>query len=123
MFNLQTAEGWYDASSVVVSNCRCHAEPVFTAYEPSARMREAQATWAQATKGRYGADARAAFRQALEGRPVTGTTGPLKKKTATLGKSSMTRAQAEHQLAILQGLKESEYRTTQMARLNKLLRG
>lgn len=103
-------------------NCRCHAEPVFTAYEPSARMRDAQATWAEATRGRSGADARAAFRQALEGRPVTGTTGPLK-KTTTLGKSSMTRAQAEHQLAILQGLKDSPYRTTQMARLTRLLAG
>ena len=55
--------------------CQCHAEPVFTAYEPSALMREHQALWKSSTKGRSGADARNAFRQALEGRPVTGTTG------------------------------------------------
>lgn len=29
VFNLQTAEGWYDANSLVVSNCSCSAEPVF----------------------------------------------------------------------------------------------
>ncbi len=120
VFNLQTAEGWYDASSIVVSNCRCHAEPVFTAYEPSARMREAQKVWAEATRGRSGADARLAFRQALEGRPVTGTTG-AKKKAATLGKSSLTRAQAEHLLTVAQGLKDSPYRTGEIARLNRLL--
>ena len=55
--------------------CQCHAEPVFTAYEPSAAMREHQALWKSSTKGRSGNDARNAFRQALEGRPVTGTTG------------------------------------------------
>jgi len=106
----------------VHDNCRCHAEPVFNAYEPSARMREAQKTWADSTKGRYGADARAAFRQAIEGRPIVGKSGPLK-KVATLPKSTMTRAQAELQLGILQGLKDSPYRTSQMARLTKLLRG
>jgi hypothetical protein len=103
-------------------HCRCHAEPVWNAYEPSARMREAQATWVDATKGRYGADARAAFRQAREGRPVTGTTGPLK-KAATLGKSTMTRPQVEHLLGVAQGLKDSPYRTGQIARLSKLLAG
>ena len=59
--------------------CQCHAEPVFTAYEPSAHMRDMQKTWTDATKGRSGNDARNAFRQAVEGRPVTGTTGALKK--------------------------------------------
>jgi hypothetical protein len=103
-------------------HCRCSVEAVFTAYEPSARMREMQKTWADSTKGRYGADARAAFRQALEGRPIVGKSGPLK-KVATLPKSTMTRAQAELQLGILQGLKDSPYRTSQMARLNKLLKG
>lgn len=101
-------------------NCRCHAEPVFTAYEPSARMREAQKVWAEATRGRSGADARLAFRQALEGRPMTGTTG-AKKKAATLGKSSLTRAQAEHLLTVTQGLKDSPYRTGEIARLQRLL--
>ena len=49
-------------------NCRCHVEPVFTAYEPSARVREAQALWASSTRGKSGNAARIAFRQAVEGR-------------------------------------------------------
>jgi len=52
--------------------CRCHAEAVFTAYEPSSRMRDMQTLWADSTKGRSGNDARNAFRQAVEGRPITG---------------------------------------------------
>ena len=54
------------------TNCRCHAEPVFTAYEPSAHMRDMQTLWTDSTKGRSGNDARNAFRQAVEGRPITG---------------------------------------------------
>jgi hypothetical protein len=101
-------------------HCRCHVEPVWNAYEPSAHLRQMQKVWADATKGRYGADARAAFRQALEGRPVVGKSGPLP-KPVTLPRSTLTRAQAERQLQILQGLKDSPYRTAQMARLQKLL--
>lgn len=49
-------------------HCRCHVEPVFTAYEPPARVREAQALWASSTHGLSGNAARIAFRQAVEGR-------------------------------------------------------
>jgi hypothetical protein len=49
-------------------NCRCHVEPVFNHYEPSADLREAQALWVESTKGLSGNDARIAFRQAVEGR-------------------------------------------------------
>ena len=45
--------------------CRCHVEPVFTAFEPSHRMREAQGLWESSTKGLSGSDARNAFRTAL----------------------------------------------------------
>ena len=106
----------------VHDNCHCHAEPIFTAYEPSARMREMQKTWDESTKGRSGKDARNAFRQALEGRPVTGTTGGKKAKV-TLGKSSMDRPQAEFLLKQAQGMKDSPWRTKQIARLSKLLAG
>src|SRR5690242_8477364 len=41
-------------------DCRCHAEPVFTQYEPSYRMRQMQALWTDATRGRSGHDARVA---------------------------------------------------------------
>lgn len=57
-------------------HCQCHAEPLFgMSYEPTAQVRAAQAIYKDVTKGRSGNDARVAFRQAMEGRPVTGTTG------------------------------------------------
>jgi hypothetical protein len=54
-------------------NCRCNVEPVFNAYEPTAQIREWQRIWDEQIAGKFsGRDARIAFRQALEGRPVTG---------------------------------------------------
>ncbi|HEU5026582.1 MAG TPA: hypothetical protein VFV01_16825 [Spirillospora sp.] len=52
-------------------NCRCHVEPVFTAYEPPARVREAEALWVSSTRGKSGNAARIAFRQAVEGRTAS----------------------------------------------------
>jgi hypothetical protein len=101
-------------------NCRCHAEPVFNAYEPSHRMRELQRVWAESTKGRSGHDARVAFRQAVEGRPVTGAKGKPKGHAKQL--HEMSRAQLEHQIALTVGLKDSPWRTGQLARLRKALR-
>ena len=46
-------------------HCRCHVEPVFTAYEPSAQIRQWQALWEKSTAGYSGKAAIAAFRQAL----------------------------------------------------------
>lgn len=63
-------------------DCRCTAEPVFGHWEPAARVREAQRTWSEAAGGRTGHDARVAFRQAVEGRKVTGAPG----KSSTSGK-------------------------------------
>ena len=103
----------------VHDHCRCHAMPIFTAYEPSARMREMQKLWVDSTKGRSGNDARNAFRQAVEGRPVTGTTGAKKPKVGVVG-ANMTRAQIDHQIGLLQGLKDSPYRTKRLAELRKL---
>jgi hypothetical protein len=101
-------------------NCRCHVEPVFTAYEPSAHMREMQKLWDSSTKGRSGVDARNAFRQAMEGRPVTGTTG-AKKARALLSGTNMDRPQVEFLLKQAQGMPDSPWRTKQIARLSKLL--
>jgi hypothetical protein len=49
-------------------NCRCHVEPVFTAYEPSAAVRDAQRLYTESTRGKSGKAALSAFRQAVEGR-------------------------------------------------------
>lgn len=48
-------------------HCRCHAEPVFTAYEPSAQVREWQALYQRATAGVHGMkNAQKAWRKAFE---------------------------------------------------------
>lgn len=98
----------------VHDNCRCHAEPVFTAYEPSARMREAQATWDAATKGRSGKDAQGAFRQTWEGRRVTDG-GP---RSVPLAQDPR---RIQHLLTLTESLPPSEWRTGELARLRKLL--
>jgi hypothetical protein len=102
----------------VHNSCRCHAEPVWTAYEPSARMRDADRMWRDVTKGRSGKDAQRAFRQAWEGRTVTGVKAP--DRGPLLG-SGMTRDQIVNQLRILEGLKDSTYRTRRLAELRGLL--
>lgn len=110
------------------TNCRCHVEPIFTAYEPSARMREMDRLWKESTKGRTGKDARVAFRQAVEGRPVTGSSGkkPSKPKShnpaAPKGLEAMSAEQLRHQIALTEGLKDSAWRTQQLTRLRKALR-
>lgn len=30
VYNLQTSEGWYSANSIIVSNCKCEAVPIYT---------------------------------------------------------------------------------------------
>lgn len=59
----------------VHDHCRCHVEPVFGIYEKSARVRVAEALWKKVVtdQRRSGNDARNAFRQAIEGRPITGS--------------------------------------------------
>lgn len=58
---------------------KCTAAAVFPGYKPSAQVQAWQAMWQRHVKdaGRTGRNATAAFRQAVEGRPVTGLTrGP-----------------------------------------------
>lgn len=48
-------------------HCRCHPEPVFNAYEPSAQVREWQALYRQSTAGVHGMkNLQNAFRRAFE---------------------------------------------------------
>lgn len=58
-----------DVSTIKVhDHCHCFPTPVFTAYEPTARVRQLQADWKTVTKGRSGRDARLAWRAHIEGR-------------------------------------------------------
>lgn len=48
-------------------HCKCHVEPVFSEYEPSAEVRRAQQIYRESTKGVRGPKAmRLAFRQAID---------------------------------------------------------
>lgn len=105
--------------------CRCHAEATFNHWEPQASVRAAQKVYDEVTKGRSGHDARVAFRQAIEGREVTGAKGSgkggkgsaPKVYTPVKGLSGMTVEQLQHQLGITRALKPSEWRTKQIGRL------
>lgn len=54
------------ASFEAHDHCRCHPEPVFTAYEPSAEMRHWQAVYRQAAKAGSGKAVRDEFRRLVE---------------------------------------------------------
>jgi hypothetical protein len=59
------------ASFKTHDHCRCHVEPVFTAYEPSAKIREWQRLYQEHAANAPTGDKLRAFRQAYEGRKVT----------------------------------------------------
>lgn len=115
-------------------DCRCTVEPLFrNHYEPTAVVRNAQALWADSTKGRSGKDARDAFRQAVEGRPVTGSTTkgtPRKGRTpahthnAPQGRTAETQAA---QLKVLEAMPPAKtpeaaaWRVVRIAEIRKFL--
>lgn len=67
---LATRGAVYDAHSVQFrthDHCRCHAEPVFNAYEPTAQIRQWQALYAEAAAGTRGMKAtQKAWRKAFD---------------------------------------------------------
>lgn len=87
----------------VHDRCHCHPEPVWGKYEPPARVREAEALYKThvTDAGRKGKDARIAYRQAVEGREVTGLqrdtpkSTPAKKATTKPGERTSEQIQAE----------------------------
>lgn len=75
--------------------CKCHPEPIFTGtYVPSAQVMDWQQMYADVSENRSGADARAAFRQKLEGRPVTGLTRGKNKPKPVVSTISPDQAKA-----------------------------
>lgn len=66
VFNLRTSEGWFDASSLVVSNCSCTSEPVWSNDQPlPPGSSEDAELYRRVTAGLRGRDAIAAFRAAV----------------------------------------------------------
>jgi hypothetical protein len=115
----------------VHDNCRCTLEPVFGHYEPTADVRDAMKTWDESTAGRTGHDARVAFRQAVEGRPVTGSDRtPQARKSTTAQKfegGAKTPENQRHQLELLQALppaktpEAAQWRAARIAEIRKFL--
>ena len=96
-------------------NCRCHLEPVFGRYEPSARIRDWQGMYARVADeigyGRdgkvTGADMRRAYRQAFEGRPIdlskpSPAPGGGQKTTSAPGPTGRTQEQIQAELGALE---------------------
>lgn len=110
-------------------DCKCTVEPVFGQYEPPARVREAAKVWTDATKGRSGRDARTAFRQAIEGREVTGSkrSGPKRTDAPKFEGASRTPENQRFQLELLENLppaktpEAAEWRRARMAEIRKYL--
>lgn len=108
-------------------NCRCTVEPVFGRYEATAQVREAQKTWDEVTKGRTGKDARAAFRQAVEGREVTGDKKSKGVKRGPVKGEGKTPENQRHQLRVLEAMPPAKtpeaaaWRANRIAEIRKYL--
>lgn len=82
--------------------CACTIEPVYsTTADWPGRAREFQALWAESTKGLYGAEARRAFRRALEGRTAKHNTGS-RAATPPTDATAARRAQLTAEIAALE---------------------
>ncbi|WP_344734250.1 hypothetical protein [Nocardioides fonticola] len=113
--------------------CQCTAEPwIGSSYEPTAQVRADAALYQQiADEGFRGADARNEFRRRIEGRtdgarrPRVSDRARAKSPTQVqgqrLGFEFLTPAQLRHQLAVIEALPDSDYRTKQIARIQSRL--
>jgi hypothetical protein len=103
------------------ATCRCTAEPLFGKhYEAPAHIREAGALWDKSTNGFKGRDAINEFRRAVEGRSDGPRRGEVK-RTQTPGFDALTVEQLRKQVSVLEGLKDSDYKKTQLARVRARL--
>jgi hypothetical protein len=67
VYNFQTVEGWYDANSLVVSNCKCTVLPIVGGLDPGGQLNAADLKRLYAAAGSTGSRALAAVRvQTLE---------------------------------------------------------
>lgn len=140
--NKTKTNGKVPSSIKVHDNCRCQPEPVFGVYEAPARVREAEQTYKdaiapteEAPNGFGGANARLRFRQAVEGRAVTGgetktktTKGTPRKAPTRQTPGERTREQIQAELTALEkrlpGLttdKQREWMTNRIAALRQQL--
>jgi hypothetical protein len=103
-------------------------EPVFGIYEAPASVRDAQNVWDEVVtdEGRTGHDARTAFRQALEGRKVTGSKSKSKHKAIKKGEGKTPENQRA-QLRVLEAMppaktpEAADWRRNRIAEIRKYL--
>lgn len=111
--------------------CQCTVQPLFgTHFEAAAHVREAKALWQLSTEGVPTEDKLNEFRRALEGRS-DGKRSPRDSQDRgkspkppgkqRLGFEFLTPEQLRHQLAVLEVLPDSDYRTAQMKRVRDRL--
>lgn len=109
-------------------DCRCTPEPDFGNYERTARVREAQNLWDEVVtkEGRTGEDARTAFRQAVEGRNVTGAKKKPARKALRKGEGKTPENQRA-QLRVLEAMppaktpEAAQWRRNRLAEIRKYL--
>ena len=111
--------------------CQCTVQPLFgTYFEAAAHIREAKALWNSSTDGVPTEDKLNEFRRALEGRsdgkrsPRSSQDRGKSPKPPTkqrLGFEHLTPEQLRHQLAVIEALPDSEYRTKQIKRVRDRL--
>lgn len=111
--------------------CQCTAEPLIRgSYKPTSQQVADEALWKQvADDGFTGAEARNEFRRRIEGRAggrrmtpaASPTRKPVEIQAQKGGFLNLTPAQLELHLSVLEPLKDSEYRTQQMARIRARL--
>lgn len=103
--------------------CRCQVVPVFGAYEPPAHTREAIALWEGVTADYSGHDKAKAFRRAWEQREsgsrreVTSPEKPAASQVSAFDRLSLD--QIEHQIGVVEGLKDSKWKSEFLPRLQK----
>ena len=64
VYNLQTAEGWYSANNIIISNCDCQTVPVSTPDDLPDINRQLHDEWVSATRGQR--DQVAAWREYVQ---------------------------------------------------------
>lgn len=109
-------------------DCKCTAEPVFGHWEPTAKVRAAQKLWDEhvSDAGRSGHDARTAFRQAYEGRDVTGAKGAKRSRKVADMAPGDQETFYRNQIRILDAMQpknpdQVKYRDEQLKRYRGLL--
>lgn len=115
------------------NNCRCTITPLFGYhYEAPAHVRQAEKDYEDATSRVRGSKEkqkawRRAYEDRVDGREINGKPRTAQGRSAArqpdspLGFDALSADQIRNQIRILDGLKDSEYKTKQMARLRKRL--